>query len=164
MRVMTHIPWGPDDYIRALDLEPHPEGGHYRRTFTASDAAGARPVSTAIHYLLRAGQVSRLHRLPSDELWHFHAGDPLTVHMLHPDGRYETQLLGPELWAGMVFQAAVRRGTWFGAEPAAAGGHGFSLVGNTVAPGFDFADLELAEREALLAQFPRHRAVIERLT
>ena len=161
---MTQSPWGPDDYIGALDLMPHPEGGHYRRTYTASAESGSRPVSTAIHFLLRGSEVSRLHRLPSDELWHFHAGDPLTVHLIHPDGRHESILLGPELWAGMVFQAAVPLGVWFGAERAAAGGQGFSLVGNTVAPGFDFADLELAERDVLLAQFPRHRAVIERLT
>lgn len=167
----TH--WTADDYIRALRLQPHPEGGHYRRTYESADwlpvgatdrHAGPRPVATAIHFLLGAGEVSRLHRLRSDELWHFHVGDPLRLHLLHPDGRQEAITLGPAVWQGMQLQAVVPHGVWFGAEPVAPAVHGFSLVGATVAPGFDFADFELADRVSLLRQYPARRSLIERLT
>jgi hypothetical protein len=161
-------------HIERLALQPHPEGGYYRRTYTAEDTlaasalperfGGARPASTAIHFLLPAGEVSALHRMQSDELWHFYAGDPLRVHMLHPDGRHESFLLGPDAEEGMVFQAVVPHGVWFGAELAGSPEKGYALVGNTVAPGFDFADFELAGRDELVARYPEHRALIRRLT
>lgn len=161
-------------HIERLDLQPHPEGGYYRRSYTANEMlaagalperfGGARPVSTAIHFLLPAGEVSALHRMQSDELWHFYAGDPLRVHMLYPDGRHESFVLGPALDEGMVYQAAVPHGVWFGAELAGSPDKGFALVGNTVAPGFDFSDFELAERDELVARYPEHRALIRRLT
>ena len=165
--------WGAEDYIRALELQPHPEGGHYRRTYASADQlpvgvsgrhAGARPLATAIHFLLRSGEVSHLHRLQSDELWHFHLGDPLRIHMLHPDGRHEVKTLGAALWQGMSLQVAVPHGVWFGAEPVTPATSGFSLISATVAPGFDFADFELADRARLLRQHPDHNALIERLT
>jgi hypothetical protein len=170
----AEAPAGAEAYIAHLQLQSHPEGGYYRRSYTAPEElarealperfAGARPVSTAIHFLLPEGEVSALHRLRSDELWHFYAGDPLRVHMLHPDGRHESFVLGPEPDKGMVFQAAVPHGVWFGAELADSPERGFALVGNTVAPGFDFADFELAERDELVARYPEHRALIRRLT
>lgn len=164
---------GADHYIEALDLAPHPEGGYYRRSYEAADTLpaavlpdrydGPRPAATAIHFLLERGQVSALHRLQSDELWHFYAGDPLRVHVIDAEGAHREIVLGPDLDDGMVFQALVPHGAWFGAE-LAGGPHGYALVGNTVAPGFDFADFELAEREALIARYPEHETVIRRLT
>jgi len=106
--------------------------------------------------------VSRLHRLRSDEVWHFHAGGPLVIESITPDGAAGRAVLGPVPDAGHVFQHVVPAGHWFGAvleRPDT-----YALVGCTVAPGFDFAELELARRDELLARFPQHRALIERLT
>lgn len=161
-----------DDLIDRLNLQPHPEGGYYRQTYQAPDVLpadglpkrydGPRPVSTAIYFLLRDAQVSHLHRLQSDEIWHFYAGSPLVVHVLTSDGERIDQVLGPDFAAGMRPQVVVARGAWFGAEMQ--DGHGFALVGNTVAPGFDFADFELADRAGLMEAFPRHADLIRRLT
>lgn len=156
--------------IDSLGLARHPEGGWYRETYRASGSipgpllpepfAGERSYATAIYFLLERGDVSALHRLKSDELWHFHAGAPLTVHVITPGGDYSSLRLGSEPAAGETFQAAVPAGCWFGAETAGA----YSLVGCTVAPGFDFADFELGQRAELLRRFPAHAGIIRRLT
>ncbi|MEZ5578021.1 MAG: cupin domain-containing protein [Candidatus Competibacteraceae bacterium] len=157
-----------DDWIAHLRLAPHPEGGYFRRDYTAEltldfpDRSGPRPVATAIFYLLKGSQHSRLHRLKSDELWHFHLGSALTLHRLDRREGYVATKLGADPAAGQHLQIAVRAGCWFGAtvdDPA-----GFSLLGCTVAPGFDFADFELANRATLIHQYPQHAALIERLT
>lgn len=160
------------DWIERLGLLPHPEGGYYRETYRATATlpvvaaaggnTGSRAVSTAIYFLLPGDQVSALHRIASDELWHFHAGRPLVLSLIGVGGDLTRVRLGPDPDAGEVFQAVVPAGTWFGGEVE--GRDGFALAGCTVAPGFDFADFELGERETLLALYPRHRAVIERLT
>lgn len=144
-------------WIRSLGLTPHPEGGHYRESYR-----GAGRVSTAIYFLLEGRQVSRLHRIRSDELWHHYAGGPLTVSAIAPAGTLTEFTLGDDLDAGQTPQGLVPAGHWFGA--ALASPDAYALVGCTVAPGFDFADLELARREALVAAFPQHAALIERLT
>lgn len=161
-----------EECIRRLGLLPHPEGGHYRQTYAAADRlepaalpgryGGSRTASTAIYFLLRAGEVSHLHRLRSDEIWHFYTGAPLIVHTLAPDGAYAAHRLGYDLASGERPQLVVRHGVWFGAEPDAEAG--FSLVGNTVAPGFDFADFELASAAALTRDFPLHAAIVHRLS
>ena len=149
------------DWIAALPLIPHPEGGYYRETYRSPMAvalpgfSGERAVSTAIYFLLPAGEVSAFHRIKSDELWHFYTGQLLTIHGIDPAGGYSTIELGP----GQP-QAVVPAGSWFGATVDS----GYALVGCTVAPGFDFSDFELASRSALLAQYPQHRPIIERLT
>jgi len=161
-----------DDTIEQLGLSPHPEGGHYRQTYRAGEHIPAsalaarydepRATSTGIYFLLRAGEVSHLHRLKSDEMWHFYTGSPLIVHVITPDGGHQTRHLGLDLSAGQQPQYVVPHGCWFGAEVA--GGSGFALVGNTVAPGFDFADFELADRADLSARFPAHADLIAHLT
>lgn len=161
-----------DDYIRLLSLTPHPEGGYYRQTYRAPDMLvgaalparydGPRAAATAIYFLLRDDDVSHLHRLQSDEVWHFYTGAALVVHVLMPDGTCHSQILGEDIGAGMVRQFVVPRGAWFGAELCER--RGFALVGNTVAPGFEFDDFELADRDWLLDQFPEQRALICRLT
>lgn len=123
---------------------------------------GPRCFSTGIYFLLESGQRSLLHRIRSDEIWHFYAGAPLALSAICPDGRLDQTVLGPNTESGQVFQAVVAAGSWYGAvvkEPDS-----YSLVGGTVAPGFEFADFELADRRALVAAFPQHRALIERLT
>ena len=168
------------DWIDRLGLEAHPEGGYFREIYRSPEslAAGALPArfggprsfATAIYFLLRPGEVSHLHRIQADELWHFYAGHPLTVHVLADEtGDHQALHLGPDPDAGQSFFASVPAGRWFGAEVTAPpmsdpGDAVFSLVGCTVAPGFDFADFELAERAPLLARFPAHAALVERLT
>ena len=107
---------------------------------------------------------SRLHRIKSDEVWHFYDGAPLTLYVIAPSGAIERIVMGRDAERGEVFQAVVPAGSWYGAALALAEPASYALVGGTVAPGFDFADFELGERGSLLARFPQHRAVIERLT
>lgn len=159
-------------WIDALKLEPHPEGGYFRETYRSSLAipqsalphsfAAERSVSTAIYFLLQGEDFSAFHRIASDEMWHFYAGDPLSVHAIDSDGQSIEIKLGPDPERGEVLQAVVPAGCWFGsclAQPGA-----FALVGCTVAPGFDFADFEMAERLSLLREFPQHADLIRRLT
>lgn len=159
-----------EHWIRTLALAPHPEGGYFRESHRSPETlplaalppgfTGDRSISTAIYYLLRPGDRSRLHRLRADEVWHLYDGGPLTLHLLHRDGRYDPKLLGRDPTLGQAFQQVVPHGVWFGAEAT----DDFALVGCTVAPGFSFEDFELGAREALLAQYPQHRELVLRLT
>lgn len=157
-------------WIRTLALEPHPEGGHYRQTYRADlvleelprQFSGPRPASTAIYFLLEGKNFSAFHRLRSDELWHFHVGASLTVHVIDQDGRFSEIQLGSDPEAGEVLQAVVRAGCWFASQIRDE--NSFALVGCTVAPGFDFDDFELAERVPLIERYPQHRDLITRLT
>jgi predicted cupin superfamily sugar epimerase len=152
-------------------LQPHPEGGFYGETYRAPAAvtpvaggAGAtRAASTAIYFLITPGSVSRLHRIKSDEVWHFYLGGPMTVLELDPaGGGMRKTVLGQDVLAGQAVQHVVRAGTWFGSYPN--DGSAFSFVGCTVAPGFEFEDFELASRQILTARFPAHAEEIARLT
>ncbi len=160
--------------IEKLGLAPLPwEGGFYRETWRAdvsvppdalSDAYdGSRNAGTAIYYMLTPDTVSRLHRLPSDEVFHFYLGDPVDVIALDGDGAVTT-VMGPDIANGQRVQHIVPGNTWFGARLAAGYRHGYALMGTTVAPGFDFADLEMGEAEALIAEFPDAAEVIRALT
>ena len=137
--------------IAQLQLQPHPEGGHYRETYRAQELVttprGPRAASTAILFLLGAGEHSCWHRIASDELWHHHGGGGLVIHELTPSGQTRSTHLGLNLPAGEQPQHVVAAGHWFAAEPVP--GSPWSLVGCTVAPGFDFADFELARPEQL---------------
>jgi predicted cupin superfamily sugar epimerase len=131
---------GADEIIRLLDLAPHPEGGWFRETFR--DHAAARAHSTAIYYLLKAGERSHWHRVDAAEVWHWYAGGPLAL-SVSPDSQFAaTSLLGPDLARGERPQLVVPARHWQAAEPLGA----FTLVGCTVAPGFDFAGFEMAEK------------------
>jgi hypothetical protein len=130
------------DIIARLDLKPHPEGGHYRETFRDPrvDTSG-RAVSTAIYFLLARGERSHWHRIDATEIWHYYAGAPLTLHIA--DGRDQRLIrLGPDLAAGDVPQAIVPARAWQAAESTG----DWTLIGCTVAPGFDFATFELAPK------------------
>ncbi len=164
------------DLVDSLGLLPHPEGGFYKETYRAPDVlpkaalaglgegrfGGDRAASTAIYFLLREGEYSALHRIASDEVWHFYAGSPLTIVVLHDDGRREDLLLGLDFARGAAPQQVVPAGAWFGSYVT--GGAGFALVGCTVAPGFDFGDFELGTRSDLLERFPGHVEVVRALT
>jgi len=130
--------------IAALQLQRHPEGGWYRETFrhTPADAknSGGRGASTAIFYLLQAGEVSHWHKIDADEIWHFYAGEPLEL-SLSDDGRKQRRhVLGSDLAKDQTPQIVVPAGVWQSARPLGA----FTLVGCTVVPAFDFAGFELA--------------------
>jgi uncharacterized protein len=154
--------------IERLKLEPHPEGGFFRETYRdeqsvhRAGSSDARAASTAIYFLLCDGAHSAWHRIRSDEVWHFYAGDPLDVHVLDAQGKLVTHRLGNALaHPDAVFQAVVSAGDWFAA--ACAEPSGAALVGCTVAPGFEFSEFEMAERGALETQYPQHRELIARL-
>jgi uncharacterized protein len=159
-------------WIDKLQLVPHPEGGCYRQTYKAEltveksalppEFGGSRAAATAIYFLLEGTDFSAFHRLRSDEMWHLYSGGPLVVHVIGEDGRHSEILLGSDAEAGEAFQAVVKAGCWFGSRLLDPGA--FALVGCTVAPGFDFADFELAKRGELVRQYPQHRELIERLT
>jgi uncharacterized protein len=129
-----------DEVIRLLGLAPHPEGGHFRETFRdAANVRGARAASTAIYFLLREGEVSRWHRVDAAEAWHWYAGAPQALAIADHAGR-RTITLGADLAAGQRPQAVVPAHAWQQAHSLGA----WTLVGCTVAPGFEFAGFELA--------------------
>lgn len=160
-----------DHWVKTLHLEAHPEGGYYREIYRSNgkfietntdEYPGGRSFSTAIFFLLKKGDISALHRICSDEIWHFYAGSPMHIHIIHPEGIYEKKTLGRNYNAGHMFQVVIPAGCWFGATVARGGD--YSLAGCTVAPGFDFRDFELADREVMLKTYPTLRGLILLLT
>ena len=157
--------------IEQYKLQSHPEGGYYLQTYCSAEKipadalrgrfGAARYFSTAIYFLLEGKQYSAFHRIQSDELWHFYTGVGLHIYVLHPDGRGEVLKLGNDLSKGYSFQQMVPAGCWFASKPIDE--NGFSFVGCTVAPGFDFADFELAEKEKLAKEYPQHEEWINKL-
>jgi len=159
-------------WIESLKLKPHPEGGFYKEIYRSSEIHsrqalparfnGDRCFATSIYFLLEKNDFSQFHRIASDEIWHFYAGDPLELHVLNPAGRYEKFMLGASPDENQFFQLMVKAGDWFGARLKAGGL--WSLLGCMVAPGFDFADFEIADRARLIKTYPDHRTIIEVLT
>jgi predicted cupin superfamily sugar epimerase len=162
----------PERWIDALQLRRHPEGGYYSETYRSPEVipraalpprfGGDRSFCTAIYFLLAGDDFSALHRIKQDEVWHFYDGAALTVHVIDPGGSYAALRVGRDLGGGEVPQAVVAAGCYFGATVS--NPTSYSLVGCTVAPGFDFADFELPRRAELLERFPQHRHIIEKLT
>lgn len=159
-------------WIEKLNLIRHEEGGYFREIYRSAESIpgeylpghfrGARPLGTSIYFLLEGMQISVLHRLKADEIWHFYTGNSLTIFAINPQGVLSQIFLGPDIENGEVFQAVVPAGYWFGAKLNRK--NTFALVGCTMAPGFDYADFEIGERGELLKQFPQHRRIIEMLT
>ena len=145
-----------DHVRRLLGLEPLPvEGGWFAETYRSR-------WSTAIYYLLTPGTFSAMHRLPSDEVYHFYAGDPVTLLLLGPGEDATTVTLGTDLAAGQRPQVVVPAGTWQGSllEP----GGRFALMGTTMAPGFEPGDIEMGTRATLAEAYPGHRDLVVKLT
>ena len=141
------------DVIRLLALAPHPvEGGHFREKYRS-------PHGTAIYYLLEGPGVSEMHRLPGDEVYHYYAGDPLETLLLFPDGTGRVVTVGNDLPAGQVPQLVIPGGVWQGSTRVS-GPHGWSLIGATMAPGFEYADYARGERSALAGGWPGFAAAI----
>lgn len=130
--------------IDRLQLEPHPEGGWYRQTWRAASTDGARPAATLIHFLLEPHQRSHWHAVDADEIWLWHAGNPVALALAATDaGPVHTVELGPDVLGNQAVQAVVPTGHWQAAAPLP-GPHEFALVSCVVAPGFDFAGFTLA--------------------
>ncbi len=135
---------GGNEIIRMLDLQPHPEGGWYRQTFRDTPTEDGRPASTAIYFLLQAEERSAWHKIDAVEVWHYYAGAPISLTLSPPDGQGATaHVLGPDLRVGQRPQAIVPTGWWQTAVSQGA----WTLVGCTVAPGFDFDGFELAPKD-----------------
>jgi predicted cupin superfamily sugar epimerase len=128
-----------DSLIASLQLEPHPEGGWYRRTWVAESDGDQRPTGSAIYYLLLEGEVSAPHRIDATEIWHFYAGEPLELVLEWPDGRRESHVMGPLVEMDEEPQVVVPAGTWQSARPLGE----YALVGATVSPAFSFDGFEL---------------------
>jgi predicted cupin superfamily sugar epimerase len=129
-----------DDIIRLLDLKPHPEGGFFRETFRDRRSIAGRACSTAIYYLLRAGEESRWHRVDAAEVWHWYVGMPLELRIAEEGKPIQSLILGAAITRGERPQIVVPAGAWQSARPLGA----YTLVGCTVAPGFEFSTFELA--------------------
>jgi uncharacterized protein len=129
-----------DRIIEELDLEPHPEGGYFRETFRDTEPEGSRSHATAIYFLLKAGEISRWHRVDAVEIWHWHAGAPLVLATAPPHGARTTLRLGPNVLEGERPQGVVEKGHWQQAQSLG----DWTLVGCTVSPAFEFAGFELA--------------------
>lgn len=159
-------------WIDRLQMQRHPEGGWYREVCRSAETipgsalpsrfGGDRSFYTVIYFLLQGDDVSALHRIRQDEVWHFHDGSPLTVHSVDGSGKRQDYRLGRDFESGQHLVVVVPAGVWFGARGEEA--DSFSLVSCTVAPGFDFADFEMGDRDTLVQQFPGQRSLIERLT
>jgi uncharacterized protein len=155
-----------DQVIQSLNLKPHPEGGYYRETYRGPafipSSHPRRVYSTAIYYLLVPNSVSKLHRIKADETFHFYLGDPVTWVLLEPQGNMRKVVLGKEIGRGQQLQLVIPAGTWFGGYLNEGGAYG--LMGTTVAPGFEFEDFELGNRNDLIKTFPEAEKQIIRLT
>jgi predicted cupin superfamily sugar epimerase len=153
--------------IEHYQMESHPEGGWYKETYRSSQSTqikdvGERSLMTSIYFLLESHQTSNFHVIKSDEMWYYHSGSALTVHCIYPNGVYKKLHIGPDFEKGQTFQALVPKGTIFGSTVDTPNTH--SMVGCTVSPGFDFNDFKLFEQQELLALYPAHKKVIDRLT
>lgn len=163
-----------EEIIRAMDLKPLPEeGGYYRETYRSDygsnsgrtfglETDGQRDLNTAIYYLISEGSFSAIHRITSDEIFHYYTGDPVEMIQIHPDGQLERFIMGPDILEGHQPQVVVPRGSWQALRLVDGGK--WCLMGTTVAPGFEFEDFEVGEREDMLKLFPQHESDIIRFT
>jgi predicted cupin superfamily sugar epimerase len=152
-------------YIQSLNLLPHPEGGYYQETFRSEwqvnrvGEANVKQACTSIYYLLENADFSGFHRIASDEIWYFHKGQPLIIHVIQNDGSLVSHELSDKSTGS--FSVIVQAGLWFAAELKT--GEGFVLVSCAVAPGFDFNEFEMAKCEELVLQYPQHETLLTRM-
>ena len=159
-------------WIEKLDLKRHPEGGYFKETYRSNEViskealpqrfGGDRVFSTCIYFLLYKTNFSSFHAIRQDEIWHFYEGSALTIHIIDQKGDYCRLKLGRNFENGELFQAIVRAGSWFAA--AVNNIEAYSLVGCTVAPGFEFADLQMPGYQKLVDLYPQHKEIIDKYT
>jgi predicted cupin superfamily sugar epimerase len=156
------------DWIKYLNLKAHPEGGYFFENYRSNQEftdttkySGTRNLATSIYYMLESGKVSKLHQLKSDEIWYFHHGSPLKVHIFN-NHEYRTYILGTNLNENQLLQLIIPAGAIFGAEVLEQ--HSFTILGCMVSPGFHFDDFELIKSNSILYNYPEHRSIIEKLT
>lgn len=154
-------------WIEKLELEKHPEGGYFKETYRSKGNVinrngESRSASTGIYFLITSDVFSAFHKIESDEMWHFYDGAALAVYIITASGELEILKIGNNIENGEKLQGVVPAGCWFASKVAIP--NSYSLVGCTVAPGFDFNDFKLAEREELTAKFPAHTTIINELT
>lgn len=159
-------------YITQLGLSAHVEGGAFKEIYRSSlvlpkdlltpEHGGDRNAMTSIYFLLQYGEFSAFHRIASDELWHFYDGGGLCIYEIDRSGVMTRHLLGKDIAAGERPMVCIKAGSWFGSRVEETGS--YTLCGCTVAPGFDFADFELADREVLTGLYPQHTGIISELT
>lgn len=160
----------PEQLISRLGLIQHREGGWFREIYrsegtlkTARNGVEAvRNHSTAIYFLLTSGQKNALHRIASDEIWHFYSGSPLAVYEIDANGNFRKNILGSDAENGEMPALLIKAGNWFCAEVAES--ESYTLAGCTVSPGFDFEDFELAVADKLALQFPEHEEFIRKFS
>jgi len=157
--------------VEQLKLEAHPEGGFYKEVYRSegiisknalSQFSGDRNFCTSIYFLLTSDNFSGFHRIKQDEIWHFYSGSPLAIHVIDKNGVYTKHTVGMNFSENQLPQFTVPAGCWFASSVEKEGS--YSFVGCTVAPGFDFDDFELAERNQLTQLYPQHAEIIEKLT
>ena len=163
-----------DDVIRELDLKPlQDEGGYFRETYRSEkvnapatvfgiESTDSRVISTAIYYLVRPESFSALHRIKSDEVFHFYGGDPVEMIQIDDQGNLKKFIIGSDIFNGQTPQVVVPRGTWQALRLIKGGA--WALMGTTVSPGFEFSDFELGDRETLTKEFPQHSEDIIRFS
>ena len=162
-----------EQWINDLNMLPLPEeGGWFKEVYRSEEYIpndslpdrfpGKRTFSTSIYYLLKSDEFSAFHRIKQDEIWHFYEGSSLTIHIIDQRGSYKQIKLGRDFDNGESFQATIDKGDLFAATVNQQGS--FSLIGCTVAPGFEFEDFEAPDRKELLELYPEHEAVITKLT
>lgn len=155
-----------------LNLVPHPEGGYFKEVYRSEEKLSkdslperynsARSISTSIYFLLEGEQVSMFHKIRSDETWHFYDGSVVKIYILANDGQISEILLGKNLEDMEFHQVTIKRNSWFGAEVLDK--NSYALLGCTVAPGFDYDDFELGNRDLLLSLYPHHEKIIRKFT
>ncbi|HEC2145242.1 TPA: cupin domain-containing protein [Staphylococcus delphini] len=148
------------DWVRHLELTPHPEGGYYRQTILSPDTTNGRPHYSSIYFLLEDKNISHFHRIDADEIWYYHAGETLTIHMIFPDHTYRAVQLGPNVADGDVLQYVVPKGTIFASSIERE--NAFAIVGCMVQPAFQFEHFELFTQAELLAWYPEHEEIIRK--
>jgi predicted cupin superfamily sugar epimerase len=150
-------------WIRHLTLQPHPEGGFYREVFRSAIAvnrsSSVKQACTSIYYLLEGKDYSGFHRLASDEIWYFHKGAPLHIHAINEDGDYIKYELSDTSTGNLSI--VIEAGIWFAAEIPS--DEGFTLVSCAVAPGFEFAEFEMAKQEVLSREYQQYTGLFKRL-
>ncbi len=160
------------EIIDKLQLSPHPEGGYFKEIYRSTgiipehclpkEFEGDRNFATSIYFLLTSDTFSAFHKINQDETWHFYKGASITLHMISPKGNYKTVIIGNAIEKQEFLQFTVLAGYWFAATVNKE--NSFSLLGCTVAPGFDFDDFVLAKRLDLIELFPQHTSIITKLT